>query len=303
MLPQEEIYPEGILFKARNMMKRKKFIQSMALLSGAPFLLKANSLTMKESDAIQLVRHATLIVTINGKRILVDPMLSAKDEMDPVGNCGNEIRIPMVELPFGMDRLKSILSEVDALLITHLHRDHWDAAAQKLIDQGMLIFCQPSDESKLRDMGFVNTKPIRDQISWDGLTISRTDGKHGTGEIGQRMGAVSGFVLNDGSQSIYIAGDTIWCDEVKAALEKYKPDVTVLNGGGAQFLSGDPITMTAGDIMKVHQHSSATKIIAVHMDTVNHCFVKRSDLAKVVAENNATSAILIPLDGEVIEIA
>jgi hypothetical protein len=58
--------------------------------------------------------------------------------------------------------------------------------------------------------------------------------------------------------------------------------------------------MTPGDIFQVHEKFSQTKIIAVHMDTVNHCFIKRADLIKAVAEKGLESSVLIPNDGEMI---
>jgi L-ascorbate metabolism protein UlaG (beta-lactamase superfamily) len=113
------------------------------------------------------------------------------------------------------------------------------------------------------------------------------------------MGEVSGFVLTEGKDNVYIAGDTIWCDEVKKTLHDFKPTVTVVNAGAAQFLTGDPITMTPDDISNVCSHSS-NQVIAVHMDTVNHCLVKRDDLKKYLTEKNLASRVDIPSDGETI---
>lgn len=253
---------------------------------------------MKKTNTVRLLRHATLVLQVGDIKFLVDPMLSKKDDLDPVQNCGNDIRIPMVDLPVSKEELEGIIRDVDAVVVTHLHRDHWDAAALALIDRAKLLICQPSDADKLRAQGFVEVHPVADHITWKGVTISRTGGQHGTGEIGQKMGAVSGFVFQDKRQTIYVAGDTIWCDEVEQALKIYQPHVTIVNAGGAQFLAGGPITMTPDDILKVHTHLPQTKIIAVHMDTVNHCFVRRSDLQKVVAEKGLQSKVLIPADGE-----
>lgn len=62
--------------------------------------------------------------------------------------------------------------------------------------------------------------------------------------------------------------------------------------------------MTPKDILKVYETLPQTKIIAVHMDTVNHCFIKRTDLSKALSENQQlASQILIPNDGETIEVS
>lgn len=38
------------------------------------------------------------------------------------------------------------------------------------------------------------------------------------------------------------------------------------------------------------------------MDTVNHCFIKRTDLAEALSEMNLESKVLIPKNGELIKI-
>lgn len=283
-------------------MKRRTFVQSLMLFGTTPHLLASTTNKMNKHVSIQLLRHATLVITIRNLKLLVDPMLSPKDGLDPVPNCGNEIRFPMVELPVDSTELNQILNDVDAIVVTHTHRDHWDATAQKLIDKNKTVFCQPCDSEKIKGQGFNNVIPIDTKLDWKGITISRTTGEHGTGEIGEKMGEVSGFVFTSGDESVYVAGDTIWCKAVEKALEDFKPKVTILNAGGAKFLTGDPITMTPDDIMKVHEKLPQTKIIAVHMDTLNHCFIKRTDLSKALSKNKLTSDILIPDDGETIKI-
>ena len=257
---------------------------------------------MKVKNTIQLLRHATLYIQIAGLKLLIDPMLSSKEAMDPVQNCGNEKRIPMVDLPITKEDLNTMLKEADAVFVTHTHRDHWDLAAQQSIDKNKPVFCQPADEVKIKEQGFTNVTAIDNKIHWKGITIYRTRGQHGTGETGRSMGVVSGFIFENGDQTIYVAGDTIWCNDVENALHQFKPMITVLNAGGAQFLTGDPITMTPDDIINVHEKLPGTKIIAVHMDTVNHCFIKRTDLVEALEKKGLQPEVIIPVDGEEIEI-
>ena len=247
----------------------------------------------KKVWSVQLIRHATLIIGTNNTTILVDPMLSKKDGMDPVANAGNNIRIPIVELPFDIERQ---LKQVDAVFVTHTHRDHWDAEAQRLIDKTKPIFCQPADLEKIKGQGFTNVTAIEDKITFGGITVYRTGGQHGTGEIGQKMGTVSGFVFENRDNRLYVAGDSIWCKDVEDALVKFKPATTIVNAGGAQFLTGGPITMNEQDVMSVSKAMTPGNVIAVHMDTVNHCIVTRAILKKFIVENHLTN-VHIPDDG------
>ena len=251
---------------------------------------------MENSNYIQLIRHATLVLQLDGKLLLVDPMLSSKDQLDPVGNCGNDTRIPMVDLPIDKDQISALLQQVDAVLVTHIHRDHWDVVAQQQIPHDKKIYCQTTDAAAITHQGFTNVKGIEANTIWNGWQVSRTDGHHGTGEIGLKMGKVSGFVLSKGATRIYIAGDTIWCNEVAEALRLYRPSHIVLNTGGARFLTGDPITMTTDDVLQVRRESPDSKIIAVHMDTVNHCFLTRELLKGQLSQEGIE--VLIPSDGE-----
>ena len=186
---------------------------------------------MNGKTKIRLIRHATLVVEINQLSILVDPMLSHKDALDLVQNAGNQIRFPMVDLPVDDLELAQILDQADAVVVTHLHRDHWDVAAQQLIDKNKTIFSQPIGAEKIREQGFKDVQPIDSSLDWKGITISRTNGQHGTGEIGEKMGKVSGFVFKFEDEIVYVAGDTIWCEDVEQALSTFKPTVTILNTG------------------------------------------------------------------------
>jgi L-ascorbate metabolism protein UlaG (beta-lactamase superfamily) len=248
---------------------------------------------------IQLLRHATLAVTFGGRRLLVDPMLSPAAAMDPVGNAGDERRIPLVELPLSAAELAELLAGLDAILVTHTHRDHWDALAAQLLPRGLPLFCQPPDAVAFAGAGFTDVRPVEASLAWDGVTLHRTGGRHGTGEIGAKMGAVSGFVLAaPGEPTLYVAGDTIWCDEVAAALEAHRPDVVVANAGAAQFLVGDPITMSADDVITLRRAAGAARVIAVHMDTINHCRLTRAKLREALAGAGLGAEVLIPADGE-----
>jgi L-ascorbate metabolism protein UlaG (beta-lactamase superfamily) len=253
---------------------------------------------------IQLLRHATLVVVIGNRTLLVDPMLSPAGAMDPVANAANQRRIPLVELPIGEAELAELVARADGLLVTHTHRDHWDARAAELIPKDKPILCQPPDAAVIGGAGFTDVRPLEGAGEWLGLTVARTGGRHGTGEIGQRMGAVSGFVIRaDGEPSLYIAGDTIWCDEVAVALAQHQPDVVVLNAGAAQFLTGDPITMTAADVAQVCAAAPDARLVAVHMGAINHCLLTREALREQLDAAGQAGRVAIPEDGEALEFA
>ena len=250
---------------------------------------------------IHFLRHATFILKIKGIELLVDPMLSPAGGMDPMGNAASNKRIPMVELPFSAEELTKVLSRISAVLISHRHRDHWDAHAKGLLRKDIQILCQPADEARIKADGFKNVTPIQGEHVWEGITLHRTGGRHGSGEIGKNMGIVSGFVITAGGEpSLYIAGDTILCPEVTDALQKHMPEVVVVNAGGTRFLTGGPITMTSEDVAGVCRSISSARIVAVHMEAVNHCVETRADLRKFLEKEQLLEKVLMPADGDVL---
>lgn len=231
---------------------------------------------------ITLLRHATLLLELQGLRLLVDPMLSAAGANPPIENTANERRNPLVPLP------EVQLEPLDAILVSHLHSDHFDDP-DGLLDRRLPLFCQPEDVDRLRELGF-EPRPIEDAVEWQGLTIHRTGACHGRGAIGEAMAPASGFVFD----RLYIAGDSVWCPAVEEAIERHAPSVAVVNAGRAEFLEGGPITMTAEDVAEVV--SRVPRVVAVHMEAINHCGLTRAELAAAVP------GALIPADGETLEL-
>jgi L-ascorbate metabolism protein UlaG (beta-lactamase superfamily) len=244
---------------------------------------------------LQLIRHATLWLNYAGVNFLIDPMFSDAGVNPPIVNSTNERRNPLVPMPVSMDDLIF----PDAVIVTHLHRDHWDDAAKAALDKSTLIFCQPGDDAAFASFGFNSVTVVDTNFAFKDMIIIRTSGQHGTGEIGQKMGTVSGFVLKaNGEPTVYIAGDTIWCDDVKEILDTHQPDVTVVNAGGARFAVGDPITMDADDVVSLCRYAAYTEVVAVHMDTINHCLVTREDLKSRLTAEKLLDRVIIPKDGD-----
>jgi L-ascorbate metabolism protein UlaG (beta-lactamase superfamily) len=244
---------------------------------------------------LRLIRNATLHLRVAGKSVLVDPMLDPAGARPPVEDTPNPVRNPLVELP---EPAEVVAAGLDALIVTHLHRDHLDDTAVALLPKDIPVFGQPEDEQRLRGHGFADVRPVADELDWEGIRVVRTAARHGTGEIGELMKPVSGFVLSaPGEPGLYLAGDTIWCDEVADVLDTHHPAAAVVNAGAARFLEGDPIVMTADDVVAVARHAPDTRVVAVHLEALNHCPLTRADLHQRLHDENLTDHVTVPEDG------
>lgn len=277
---------------------RRAFLQSATAVALSTPRLHARQ---APRPRLRLIRHATLVVSYAGKTLLVDPLLADAATLPPVNRTANQRPNPLVPLPAPA---ASIVEGTDAVLVTHTHSDHWDAVAAKLLPPATLVFVQPPDVKRLGEQGFSNLRPIDAETTWEGIRITRSGGEHGRGEVGERMAPVSGFVLEAaGSPTVYIAGDTVWCPEVARVIQARKPGVVVVNAGAAQFLEGGPITMDAADVLKVCEAAPDARVITVHMEAINHCLLTRAELQQALDQSRPRTRVLIPKDGETVELA
>jgi L-ascorbate metabolism protein UlaG (beta-lactamase superfamily) len=236
---------------------------------------------------LTLVRHSTLLVELGGRRILVEPMLDPPGARPPVEDTPNPRPNPLVPLPLPPDE---VVAGLDAVIVTHLHRDHFDDTGARLVPRDVPVFCQPEDEERLRELG-LDARPVEADLAWDGLRIARTDGRHGSDEATiAALGPVSGFVVDE----LYLAGDTVWCPEVEEAIERHRPRVAVVNGSGARFLEGGPLVMTAAQVREVVER--VPTVVVVHLEAVNHCLETRAEVRAAVPE------ALVPEDGDTMEL-
>ena len=235
---------------------------------------------------LTLVRSATLLVELADRRLLVDPMLDDVGARPPIEGTRNAIANPTAPLPFPA---ADVVRGVDAVFVTHRHRDHLDATAETLLPRDVPVFCQPEDEEALRELG-LDARPVDTELHWDGVRIVRTPGRHGSGEMAKLLAPVSGFVLD----GLYVAGDTVWYEGVAEVIEQHEPRVAVVNAGGAEFEEGGLIIMGVDDVREVA--ARVPTVVAVHMEALNHCYLTRAALRATLPD------VLVPNDGETLQL-
>jgi len=243
---------------------------------------------------IRLIRSATLTVELAGIRLLIDPWLAGKGEGRSYSGKGQS---PLVDLPIPVDE---VLDGIDAVLVSHLHSDHFDDVAQDLLSKSMPILCHGRDQDVILAKGFADVRVIGDGIQLGAVSIRTTDGRHGPPEVLDDMGEISGFLIGaEAEPTLYWAGDTILCPEVETVLAVEKPGLVVVHGCGALWKGNGPLVMDAGMVMETLRLAGDATVIVTHLDAVDHATVSRADFRVLLGtDSDGTERLRVPDDGE-----
>jgi L-ascorbate metabolism protein UlaG (beta-lactamase superfamily) len=245
---------------------------------------------------IQLIRNATMKMTYAGRTLLTDPMLAPKDAYKPFAGLA---RNPTIELPFAVE---TVLQGIEGVVVSHDHPDHFDNTAREVLPKTVPVFCQPQDQARMTEAGFTTVIAVETDTTWEGITITRTDGRHGSGKVLDFIGVVSGFVFEaDGEPTVYWVGDSIWCEAVENTIDQFKPDIIITHSGGAKLPGFETIIMDGEQTLTTARSAPQAKVVAIHLEALDHCTEKRETL-RHMADKQAlpASRLLIPEDGELI---
>lgn len=253
---------------------------------------------------IHHIRNATAVVEYAGKKFLIDPMLGEKGSMPPFGTGvglppapREDQNNPLVDLPTSID---AIISNIDAVIVTHLHDDHWDEAAKEALPKDIKVFAQnEEDATEIKNTGFQNVDVLQEDTVFEGIQLIKTKAEHGRGEILQHAGHTCGVVFKHSKEkTLYFTGDTVWYEAVQETIDTHKPEIIVANAGDNQFLVGGSLVMGKEDLFELYKAAPDAKIIAVHMESVNHWGLSRADLKGFINEKGISANVSVPDDGE-----
>lgn len=260
--------------------------------------MKSNKETVMK---FQQIRNATVKIEFAGAKFLVDPMLAPKETYPGFeGTFNSHLRFPSVELP---TTLEDIL-DVDAIIVTHTHLDHWDETAKQVIPKNQLIIAQNENDAKqIKSEGFTNVEVLTPEFIFKDVKLIKTDGQHGSDSaievLGEILGEVCGIIFKHHTEKVlYLAGDTVWNAFVKESIDTHQPEILILNSGDAQVPGLGSIIMSKEDVYEVHKAAPNAILIASHMEAVNHAALTRSELQEYVNEKGISDHVCIPQDGE-----
>jgi L-ascorbate metabolism protein UlaG (beta-lactamase superfamily) len=155
------------------------------------------------ADRIVFLGHATVLIELNGVRLLTDPVL--RDRVAHLRRQVSPLR-------------PAVYAGLDAVLISHLHHDHLDLASLRLLGLDTPLLVPAGAGELLRRKGFtgVSELSVGETANVGALQVGAVEARHdGRRHPGGIRAETLGYVIR-GRRAVYFAGDTELFDGMSA---------------------------------------------------------------------------------------
>ncbi len=240
--------------------------------------------------SIFFVGTATVIVRYAGFTILTDPNFLHRGDHVHLGYGLTSERLtdPAIEV--------DALPPLDAVVLSHLHGDHFDRVAEENLDKDVQLITTPHAAAALARKGFRRTFPLPTwstaTVDKDGalLRITATPGRHGPTLVNALlppvMGTVWEFQPTRGGPVVfrmYQSGDTLLHDALREIPRRHPDiDLALLHLGGTRIL-GILVTMDARQGVEALRVVQPRTAIPIHYDDYPVFKSPLADFAREVA--------------------
>jgi L-ascorbate metabolism protein UlaG (beta-lactamase superfamily) len=254
---------------------------------------------------VTFVGNATILISCGGITLLTDPNFLHQGQHAYLGYglVSKRLKAPA----FSIDELPTI----DAIVLSHMHGDHWDRVAENGLDRRLPVLTTHLAAKTLRRRGFEQAVGL---ATWDTHTILKDDrvvnvtslpGRHAPTPVKRLlppvMGSMLEFVgLDDGSRCrLYISGDTLLVPELNEIPIRFSSiDAGVLHLGGTRLPAGSKLPFGLTVTMDGQQGTDAVealglpKVIPVHFDDYGVFASPLSDFSSAMAQRGLTDRIV-----------
>ena len=191
---------------------------------------------------VTFVGNATTLLRLGSFTLLTDPAFGHRGSRVYLGYGAwtKRLRDPALDV---LD-----MAQVDAVLLSHLHSDHFDPEARRALEPTMPILTTPQAERKLRRKRFVAVHglPTWECHEWSRdrqrLRVTAVPGRHGPGFVDHLLPDVMGSVVEleiDGrcALRLYITGDTLHDRALEEVPRRFGDiDAMLIHLGGTRLL-------------------------------------------------------------------
>lgn len=223
---------------------------------------------------VQFVGNATLLLRYGPLTLLTDPNFLHRGQHAHLGYGLVTKRLKEPALTVGQ------LPDLDAIVLSHLHGDHWDRVARRKMDRALPVLTTPQAARVLRTFqGFNRATGLRDwehrSLVKDGHQVRLTamPGRHALGPLRGLLPRVMGSMLEFGPEGgpvrlrVYVSGDTLLFDGVDEIARRYPDtDMAILHLGGTRLPGGLVVTMDGRQGAEFARRLGPRFALPVHYD-------------------------------------
>jgi L-ascorbate metabolism protein UlaG (beta-lactamase superfamily) len=182
------------------------------------------------ADRIVFLGHATILIEVDGVRLLTDPLLRTR-----------VAHLRRQTAPVDL----SVSARPDAALISHLHHDHLDLASLRMLGGDTPLLVPAGAGAWLRRRGFTTVTEMRvgEVASVGAVAITAMQARHeGRRHPGGPRAEALGYLI-DGRREVYFAGDTELFDGMCGGPQRLDVALLPVAGWGPKLGPGhmDPL--------------------------------------------------------------
>ncbi len=223
--------------------------------------------------SLYFVGTATTVIRCGGFTVLTDPNFLHRGQRAYLGYGLTAKRL--TEPALRVDQLP----ELDAVVLSHAHGDHWDRVARRGLDHDLPVVTTPHASKRLQLQGFPRATGLRtwgEHLLVKGdrqLRVTAVPGRHAPGPLRKVLPPVMGSVLEFGplggpaDTRVYLSGDTLLYDAIAEIPRRFPQlDAGVVHLGGTTLPGGLVVTLDGekgADLVKL---VDPAVVVPVHID-------------------------------------
>jgi L-ascorbate metabolism protein UlaG (beta-lactamase superfamily) len=262
------------------------------------------------SGSLQFIGNATVLIRWGPFTVLTDPNFLHAGQRAHLGFglTATRLKDPALDV--------TGLPPLDAVVLSHLHGDHWDRLATRHLDHGLPVLTTPHAARRLQGIhGFRRASGMQ---TWESQTILKEGstlrvtslpGMHAPGLIGTLLPPVMGSLLEFGDtsgeveQRIYLTGDTLMYDGVREIARRC-PDVhlAVVHLGGTRIPGGMMVTMDGEQGVELLETVMPRRAVPVHYDDYDRFTSGLSDFTTRASERGLEDRVTVVERGQTVDL-
>ncbi|MFD7922624.1 MBL fold metallo-hydrolase [Streptomyces sp. NPDC059740] len=228
-----------------------------------------------EALEILFVGNATLLIRYGPLTLLTDPNFLHQGQYAYLGHGLATRRLTEPALD-----ASRIPPDLDGVVLSHLHGDHWDRVTRRHLDRTLPIITTPQAARRLsRFHGCRDTIGLhpwqQHALSREGrlVRVHAVPGRHALGPAARLLPPVMGSVLEFGEVGgparlrLYITGDTLVFEGLREIARRFPDtDCAVVHLGGTTLPGGLVVTMDGAQGAELVSRTGPRAVLPVHYD-------------------------------------